>query len=289
MEPSARIVLATDFGVAADQARRDAARLAVSYGAEIHVVHARAWASLTAESEHVIEERTRGHLLSCQLALEALGAPHVETHVAHGSAAEAILHLADSLQAEWLVLGAGNRLAGATFTGATAETVARFAAQRVWVSRGHAPDAPRSIVCGIDWSDCSREALHLANDLCTRFGARLHVVHASEAPELGPDQPPEEVTADLRRAEETTRRFLGSCSVGGEHISVSTLHGRADRALRDFVETHRADLLVLGRTGPGGLRRVFLGATAERLLRGVPCSLLLTNPAPRDVLAERAP
>jgi nucleotide-binding universal stress UspA family protein len=36
----------------------------------------------------------------------------------------------------------------------------------------------------------------------------------------------------------------------------------------------------MGRVGAGGLRKVLLGMTAERLLRKLPCGLLLTSPLP---------
>lgn len=278
MRPPERIVLASDFGAAARHAVNDAALLARAYAAELFVVHVHSRVPRTEVSARALNERTARFLASTVRDLADQGVTVAGTEVARGSPAETILHTADALGADCIVVGTGDRSATQLLTGTTAETVARFAAQRVLVSRAR-PDGLHRVVCGIDASDSSQAALALAADLCARVGAELDAVHASEPVEQELlEEDDLAIAAALSRDDATAAQFLRTCPPQIASARLTTRRGHADEVLRAFVAECRADLLVLGRKGRSGLRRVFLGATAERLLRSVPCSLLLTGP-----------
>jgi nucleotide-binding universal stress UspA family protein len=65
----------------------------------------------------------------------------------------------------------------------------------------------------------------------------------------------------------------------------------ADRialGIADYARHTAADLLVLGSKGLGNLKYLLLGSTVERLLREVPCSVLVVRPPSGDgAKAER--
>ena len=48
--------------------------------------------------------------------------------------------------------------------------------------------------------------------------------------------------------------------------------------IAEYVRGVQADLVVLGNKGRTNLRYVLLGSTVERLLREVPCSVLVARP-----------
>ena len=228
MSGMTRILLATDYDSSSQAASQDALMLAALFGATLELCHAvPTLRDLSRRSRVHVQAHERLGRLASELADN--GTPIGELRVAEGSAAEAILHTADALSSDLIVLAAGDR-SPAGDTGPTAETVARFAKQPVWVSRPRARDA-RRVVCGVDHSGASREALRLARDLAEFLGASQRLFTESGTP----------------------RDVLLRASEG-------------------------AFVLVLGRNGVTGLRRVFLGGTAERLLRRAPCSLLLTSP-----------
>jgi len=263
MSAPSPIVLASDFGEAARLAVNDAVLLANAFETEVLLVHVQPSTPHTALSARALEEHTR-QLVEASVARIAEAGGRVAGHqVLSGSPAETILHVADRVGADWLVLGAGDRSARSLLTGTTAETVARFATQRVWISRPRPTRPLLRIGCGVDYSASSGDALRLAADLAARTGASLHVAHAAAA-------------ADTRAH---LLQYLLDSGAKVEAANVTAAAGAPDEVLRAFVADRGIDLLILGRTGTSGLRRVFLGGTAERLLRSVPCSLLLASPA----------
>lgn len=54
--------------------------------------------------------------------------------------------------------------------------------------------------------------------------------------------------------------------------------GAPERAIPDFVRAHGVDLVVMGTMGRGGLAGLVIGNTAERVVRALPCSVLVVRP-----------
>jgi nucleotide-binding universal stress UspA family protein len=284
MQPT-RILFATDFGEAARRARAHVELLARLYGATVLLVHVQhsAWKSWV--SSGLVERQAGDRLAAWAKELEQTGGTSVEGfEVVQGSPAEAVLHVAERRQADLIVIGSGDKsLVERVRTGATAETVARFARQPVWISRPLATGSIRSVLCGIDCSEGSGHALVDAAELAVRAGAQLTLVSALGNPELNPlGLPEEEVAAQTaafkaRHARELDA-FVSRFDFGALEPDGRWVWGAPAEVIRDMARDEDFDLVVLGRTGLSGLRRVLLGATSERVLRQLNCSLLLTGP-----------
>jgi nucleotide-binding universal stress UspA family protein len=67
-----------------------------------------------------------------------------------------------------------------------------------------------------------------------------------------------------------------------EHISVLERRGRGDLAKAITVEavTRRNDLIVLGASARGVLRKLFIGNPAGDIMKHPPCDTILFRPAP---------
>ncbi len=267
MKTFRRILVATDFGEAARVACEEAARLAELFEGRVDLVHVQPFRG-PAEDDSV--EAARTAVEAVRDALVARGTSVGELVVARGSAAEAILHSAENLGSSLIVIAVGDRARLERATGATAETVARFARVPVWVAR-HESSLAR-VLCAVDRSDASREALRVARVITARSGAELRVVHVIGGHESGPAHRPSPQDAQ-------TLAELGRYLELGPDLDLTAAHGRPSHTLAELARKERIDLMVLGRGGLGGLRHVFMGGTAERLLRRAPCSLLLTSPA----------
>jgi nucleotide-binding universal stress UspA family protein len=283
MKPST-ILFATDFGEAARRALAEVELLAKIHAAAVHLVHVHHVHWKTWPATELVESQARGRLADWARELERRGARVAGFELLHGSAAEAILHNAERRGvAELIVIGAGDKALGhRQRTGATAETVARFATQPVWISRPTAAGSIVRVLCALDCSEGSGQALFDAVELCSRLGAELTLVNALGDPsELG--LPEADVAAQgsawkerhVRELEAFVRRF----DLRGLEPTRRWLWGAPSEVIRELVREEAFDLAVLGRKGFSGLRRVLLGATAERVLRELPCSLLLTGPA----------
>jgi nucleotide-binding universal stress UspA family protein len=138
------------------------------------------------------------------------------------------------------------------------------------------------IVCPIDFSPCSREALRVAAELSRDWSAALIVVHVWEPPKWSSGEvtlAPEIVqsTIDAEEAElevwKTTAKQLGAREVDARFLT-----GVAWDALVELLKGDPAlDLVVMGTHGRTGLRHVLVGSVAEKVVRYAPCAVLVVR------------
>jgi len=136
------------------------------------------------------------------------------------------------------------------------------------------------IVVPTDFSSCSEEAWRLAQRLAGMSGAELVLTHVlTEAPLFreGPFIMPK-----VREVFEAARSFADGAL--GEWVAKARAEGLSARAaLRTGVAyqeivalaaDERADLIVLGTHGRGGVNRALLGSVADRVIRLAACPVL---------------
>ena len=149
---------------------------------------------------------------------------------------------------------------------------------------------PRRIIVGSDFSMASQHAVDRAVGLARQWSSALvlhHVVAASfwddavtrAAGVAGLDSASPEaavaVASDMlgRRADEIEAASGVPCEVGASA-------GRAATALASAAAAVGAGVLVIGAHGEHSVRQVFLGTTAQKLLRVSPCPVLVVKRAP---------
>ncbi len=114
-----------------------------------------------------------------------------------------------------------------------------------------------------------------AADLARVLRGHLHVIHSFAAP-LGAGLPPDvrDVIAEQHRA--ALEKFLDShAALGGKrHL----YEGLAHESLLKAAKEHHADFVVMGAVARRGLKRLFIGSTAERVLDRLPCDLVIIKP-----------
>jgi universal stress protein E len=119
-----------------------------------------------------------------------------------------------------------------------------------------------------------------AAELARVLRGHLHVVHAYATP-LGAELPPEAVNliADQHRA--AMKRFLDTHAAleGRPHL----YEGVAHECLQKAAGEHSADFVVMGAVARRGLKRLFIGSTAERVLDRLPCDLVIIKPLDFEV------
>lgn len=120
--------------------------------------------------------------------------------------------------------------------------------------------------------------LLMATDLAEREGAALHVVHVIEPTSEVEEQA---IPGLAERHNELAIEGLQSfCSTHGVPDSATqhVLRGKAEAQILKLRAELKADILVVGRYGKGGLKRGRLGSIADRLLRKCQVSVLLAQP-----------
>lgn len=144
----------------------------------------------------------------------------------------------------------------------------------------------QSIVVPTDFSPLAEAAAARAGTLARLDGAAVHLVHAVGFPLLVSPYDvsvPGNVWESVRQAAseslERARKALEASGVQRVTAEIASSEV-AVHAIADAVEAHRADLVVMGTHGHGGLKHAFLGSVAERTLRSVDRPILVVKEDP---------
>lgn len=142
------------------------------------------------------------------------------------------------------------------------------------------PTRTLPIVVGVDGSEESQRALAWALDEARRRGVPLRAVHAWHYPSWllgsGTDAvpgPPEEMEAAARGLVDQELSRVDTSGVEVEPVVV-----QADASVALVDEAGRADLVVVGRRGLGGVRRLLLGSVSSAVLHDAPCPVVVLPP-----------
>jgi nucleotide-binding universal stress UspA family protein len=143
----------------------------------------------------------------------------------------------------------------------------------------------RSIVCPVDFSEPSRQALRCAAALARRSGSALTVLSAVEP--LLAEAATVRIGIDLVKAEiepalgEFVAETLSGESAPADVRSAVRVGPAADVILEAAAQT-TADMIVMGTQGLGGVRKWLLGSTTERVLRRTRTPVLAVPLAVRE-------
>ena len=134
-----------------------------------------------------------------------------------------------------------------------------------------------NILLATDFSDSSQSAADYAVTLAKLTGAHLHVLHViNELDEHQRVMIPREAFQILERELEVQAvkeldRF-GREKTGGLATTTYAVVGAPFQKILETSEKVSADLIVMGTIGRSGIEHVFVGSTAERVVRnsGIP-------------------
>jgi nucleotide-binding universal stress UspA family protein len=129
----------------------------------------------------------------------------------------------------------------------------------------------RCVLCPVDFSEQSRQALLWASTIARYRGAALMVLSVIEP--LLAEAASVRLDTDLAHddTEPALRQFVDAtlpdsvANASPAHIEVTT--GNPAEAIQRTARRLKAGLIVMGTHGRGGLRKLLLGSTTERLLR----------------------
>jgi universal stress protein A len=138
----------------------------------------------------------------------------------------------------------------------------------------------RRIVVPVDFSPPAERAWALARRMARTTGARLVLVHVFVEAQLYREGPftmdhVRQVYADARQWASDRLDAWGT-EGRGEGLDVETQfrEGLAHEQIVAAITETGADLVVMGTEGRGGIGRVLLGSTADRVIRLAPCPVL---------------
>ena len=138
------------------------------------------------------------------------------------------------------------------------------------------------ILAGIDGSPEAETAADQAADLAHSMGANLKIVYV-----VPPNPPPGPAAymPENERGELVERDFVAAllrqvelrCAREGVTVDTTTASGPIAETIADLARSDRADLVVVGHRGRGGVRRFLLGSVADRLIQISPTPVLVVR------------
>ncbi len=267
LEPLARLASPPSTGLAGLAGLAGAVNLSPRYG----------WHEVT-ESLRQVSQTSLDDLAS---RLTSQGVDLAERAIEVGPAADTILAKANDIDADLILIGAGERARFERFSiGPVAVSVIERASQPVLAVRPGEPLLKfERILCPVDHSAPAARGLRNAIRLTKIFGGQLVVLSVipeiswlSAAFETGQLQEAQATHASQWREE--LEQFLAPIDFAGVSVTQDVRHGAPHRQIAAAAKDHLADLIVMGATGRTGLARVLVGSTTRRMLEELPCSLL---------------
>jgi nucleotide-binding universal stress UspA family protein len=229
-------------------------------------------------------ERVERHDLAAFVQPAAAVGVLADVRLREGDTVRQILHEAESIDADLIVLGTHGRSGFERLTlGSVAEKVLRRAARPVLaVPPGdrHPPDRPfRLIVCPTDFSEASTTAAGYARFIASGSTAELLFMTAVEWP-FGDTRGTDAVSELRRSLEAEARDQLAALAGGAPRTRTVVTTGKPSREIVELASRQAADLIVMGVTGRGAVDLAVLGSTTQQVLRTAPCPVLTVPMAP---------
>ncbi len=125
------------------------------------------------------------------------------------------------------------------------------------------------ILVPTDGSPASDAAIEHAIDIAAQYGARLHALYVVDGAAYSTLEAGSEIVVEALQSEgETaTRRVADAATEAGVESTTTVTTGTAYRSIREYVDEHGIDMVVMGTHGRKGLDRYLLGSVTERVVR----------------------
>jgi nucleotide-binding universal stress UspA family protein len=159
----------------------------------------------------------------------------------------------------------------------------------------------RKIICPVDFSEPSLEALQAASELATHFQGKLFVMHvvppvpmpyqpiAAPAPELEPTFHVPSYQLKLTNSSERALKDLIDQHISPD-LTVQAVVSTGDAAteIMATAEKEEADVIVIATHGQTGWRRVVFGSGPKKWCAWRPVQFLLSGPPSPKVVSKEA-
>jgi nucleotide-binding universal stress UspA family protein len=274
-----KILIATDFSSSCDNVVDHAIRLAKTFQSKIIPIH-------------VLPDDIRNEkalLLLNQAAEKELGAINARINkegidtdipiVEYGNHYEKIILAADRINANLILIGAGEKVQNDVFQlGTTAEKIIRKSDKPVWVVKNDSPLTIKKILCPVDFSSESKRALINAIIVARRFNAELVIFSVYEliyadALRLKIDWDAELEYVRMEHLKEFDS-FLSKFNLADLNWKKEIHSGLPADEILKAISDKNIDLLIMGTTGKSGLTRILMGSVTEKVIREMPCSFI---------------
>ena len=209
----------------------------------------------------------------------------IETEVAAGRAAEALLVASDLHGADLVAVGVpGCRRGAWRWLGTTAEQLVRSATVPVLLVRHPADRPPSGILVPFDGSRTAESSLRWAGFLAERFDASVFVLYVIDpsvhalVPEVVPPLRSRHLGEQAKRdAKSWLETEIGEAGLDPGAVEPMVVFGDPACEIIAAIARLGVDLVVMGGRGAGAAKSFLLGAVGHSILDGAPCSVFVVD------------
>ncbi|MFG1947100.1 universal stress protein [Nonomuraea sp. NPDC048826] len=270
-----QIVVAVDGSAPASAAVEWATADARRKGLGLRIVH------VCEQGQHGAEQCADILEVAADRARALGGGIEVTTELLAGGVAETLL--AESVKADSLVIGSRG-LGGfkGLVLGSVGMAVAGHADGPVVVVRGPAAETHERVVVGYDGSPHADAAMEYAIDQARRRDAALHVVYGWTMPAFSPYAVAYDslIEGVMQEEERAARDRLTPWRERHPDVWITEAHACEHPVAALIEASKRADLVVVGSRGRGGLASAVLGSVSHGVLHHVTCPVAVVRPRP---------
>ncbi|MDH3697266.1 MAG: universal stress protein [Flavobacteriaceae bacterium] len=149
----------------------------------------------------------------------------------------------------------------------------------------------KTIIVPIDFSEQSENALQVAASLAKKHNSEILVLHMLELNEAmisaSEGFHPEQTVFLLKLAEKRINEFLDKPYLKGvEKITPIIKHFKVFGEVNEIAAKHNGDLIVMGSHGSDGLKEIFVGSNAEKVVRNAEIPVLVIKKQHEDFNVE---
>ena len=290
------LLVGIDFSEPADNALREAARIARWDGADLVILNVldeevlkRAGREVDVPDEQMVagaERQMREHV---DQVIGATG-DSVRCEFVVGHPYRELMAMAEAVSADLIVLGSHGIVNDDQHRlGSVATRCVRKTDTNVLIVRDRHDRPFRKICACVDFSEPSRHAVTAALHIAQQDEASLDLLHIHQP--IGgmvagtgffvggiPVYSPENDAALLAAAREKLDRTAQELAADYPHESHVYIHTSLRAGMVEYLEKSDPDLVVLSSRGHTAIHDLLIGSTAEKIIHGADCSTLVVRP-----------
>ncbi len=136
----------------------------------------------------------------------------------------------------------------------------------------------KKILCPIDYSDCSKEALKYAVSFAMKDEAKLYLLHVIDTHRF--DEYLDKIVGQINVDEiikQLKTRLLACIPEeirNDMKIEASVVQGIPFAEIISVAKKNKIDMIVMGTHGRTGIVHILIGSVAEKVVRKAPCPVL---------------
>lgn len=273
------ILFATDFSKSSNNVLENAIELAKIFNSKLNIVHILPDSIKGKRINELLNEAALNRLDSINEKIKSKGVQTGNPLLENGPYFEKIIQTADSIDANVILIGAGEKSESDVFQlGTNAENIIRKSSKPVWVVKNGKPLKIDKVLCPIDYSIESNRALRNAITIARRLNAELMILHIIQAEYSGPLKlkldSDEQNEDKLSKHTQKLNKFLKKFNLERLGVTKEILEGDPATEILKAISRNGTDLLIMGTTGKTGLTRMLMGSVTEKVIREVPCSFV---------------